>query len=1046
MNPVRPFVLRPVATLLLALGVLVFGLAAWWMLPVAALPEIEYPVISVTANLPGASPETMATAVAAPLERQFAWLTDVESIDSFSSLGTTYLRVRFGLDRNIDMAAADVQSAISNAGGDLPKDMPVPPYYYKENPADRAMVVIAFTSPVMTLTKIDQYVDTMVVRRIGNQPGVSRAFLADEQKKAIRIQMNPGALAARSLSPEDIRIAIGRATANRPKGSLEGGESTATVQSNDQLFDADAVKSIVVAWRNGAPVRLAEVAEVVDGVENDRMGGWYNGIPAIIVGIQKRAGANTVAAVDGIKRSLDRIKGALPPSIDLHYVTDRAETIRTSLHDVEWTMAVTIGLVILVIFLFLRSLWATVIPSITIPLSLLATFTAMAVFGFTLDNLSLMALTISVGFVVDDAIVMIENIVRHIEAGKDPLTAAIEGGGQVAMTIISITLSLVAVFIPVFLMGGVVGRIFREFGVTVSAAILASACISLTLSPMLCGRLMRARHGAIVGGEKQGRPPTARARLEGAAALVYDRVFDSYRRSLDWVLGHQTITMVGLLVTAALTVTLYVVIPKGFFPPQDNGRIYGFAVSAADTPFKTSVALVQRLSTVIRSDPDIFSATSYVGSDGGENTGSFVINLKPRSQRHSDVAEVMARLRIASKQVSGMQLFMQPEAEISTGTDFGRSEYIYQLIDPDRTELESWLPKIEARMKDIPGLLDVSREQQTGVPSARVVVNREVAARLGIDSQAVDDTLYDAFGARHVAEIFTDVSQYYAILEVAPKFQADPHALELIHVASHDGTQVPLSTFAHIETATEDSTVTHHGQFPAERISFNLARSVSIGEAVDRIHAMERQIGKPIALQTSFEGNAKEFVDSLASEPWLIAAAVLVVYIVLGVLYESFIHPLTILSTLPSAGVGALLALIVCRQNLDVMGLIGIILLIGIVKKNAIMMVDFAVKAERDGASPLAAIREACLVRFRPITMTTVAALFGALPLALGGGAGSELRHPLGIAIVGGLMLSQVLTLYTTPVIHLRLGALAGRLRRFRLARLAPASADPQGG
>ncbi|HLY56475.1 MAG TPA: efflux RND transporter permease subunit, partial [Stellaceae bacterium] len=680
-----------------------------------------------------------------------------------------------------------------------------------------------------------------------------------------------------------------------------------------------------------------------------------------------------------------------------------------------------IGLVILVIFLFLRSLWATVIPSITIPLSLLATFAAMALCGFTLDNLSLMALTISVGFVVDDAIVVVENIVRHIEMGKKPVEAAIEGGGQVAFTIVSITVSLVAVFIPVFFMGGIVGRLFREFGITVSVAILASAMVSLTLSPMLCGRLMRARSPDMV----EARP----GRVTALAERAYERLIGFYRWSLDWVLRHQKTTLAGFAMTLALTIALYIVIPKGFFPPQDVGRIYGFGQASADTPFKTTQGYVTRIAALIRSDPDIYSVTSYVGADGGENTGLFVINLKPRDQRTNDARAVMARLRKTSAAVPGMQLFMQPEPEIVTGTDFGRSEYLYQLIDADRAELKTWLPVIEQRMKQIPGLIDVSREQEAGVPSARVVVDRELAARLGVDSQAVDDTLYDAYGARRVAEIFTDVSQYYAILAVDPKFQVNAESLSLIHVASRDGRQVPLGAFAHVLTATADVQVAHHGQFPVERISFNLARGVSLGEAVERIHAMERELGKPVGLQTSFEGTARDFEESLASEPWLIAAATLVVYIVLGILYESFRHPLTIISSLPSAGVGALLALMVTGQPLDVMGLIGILLLIGIVKKNAIMMVDFAVKAEREGLAPLEAIREACLVRFRPIMMTTVAALFGALPLALGGGAGAELRHPLGIAIVGGLMLSQVLTLYSTPVIHLALGALAERLR-----------------
>jgi multidrug efflux pump len=1008
-NPVRPFVLRPVATLLLALGLLVFGIGAWVLLPVAALPQVEYPVINVVANLPGASPETISTSLAAPLERQFAFINGVQAVDSQSFLGGTFIRLRFALDRDIDLAAIDVQSAISNAAGDLPRDLPAPPFFFKENPADRPVVVMAFTSDVMPPSKVDAYADTMVVRRIGTIPGVSRAFLADEQKFAVRIWMNPAALAARGLSPEDVRDAVQRASVNRPKGKLEGGDTTVTVAANDQLFDADAFRGIVVAYRNGAAVHLDEVADVEDGVENDKTTGWYNGKPAIIIGVQRRAGANVVQTVDGIHKSLDALQSTLPPAIDLHIVTDRAETIRASLGDVEMTMAITIGLVIFVIFLFLRRFWATVIPSITIPLSLLATLIVMYLLNFTLDNLSLMALTIAVGFVVDDAIVVIENIVRHMEAGERPIEAAIKGGGQVAFTILSITVSLVAVFIPVFFMGGITGRLFREFAATVSVAILASAVISLTLSPMMCARLLKPEN------------PIAEKRpgwIVRLAAGFYDGIFGFYRWSVIWVLRHRTLTLASFALTLALTGYLYVTVPKGFFPAQDNGRIFGFAVSAPDTPFGEMKRLVETATPLIRADKDVYSVTSYAG-DSGENTGTFVINLKPRGERSDDVHVVIGRLREAVKAVKGMQLFMQPEPEIVTGTDFARNEYVYSLIDPDRAELEKWLPIVEDKLKTVAGLLDVSRENQAAAPAAQVVVNREIASRLGVDPQVIDDTLYDAFGARHAAEIFTDASQYYAILEVDPKFQSGPEALDLIHVAAKDGKQIRLSAFAHFEQQMATSTVTHRGQFPVEKISFNLQPGLSLGEAVNRIHQMERDLDKPVALQTSFEGAAQEFEDSLASQPWLIAAATLVVYIVLGILYESFIHPLTILSSLPSAGVGALLALMVSGLNLDVMGLIGIILLIGIVKKNAIMMVDFAIQAEQEGRSARDAILEACLVRFRPIMMTTIAAIFGGLPLAIGAGAGGELRRPLGIAIVGGLLVSQVLTLYTTPVIHL---------------------------
>jgi len=1023
-NPVRPFVQRRVTTLLLALGLLAFGLAAWRLLPVAALPQVEYPVINIFAQLPGAASSTMASTVAAPLERQLAQVEGIETMRSSSDLGTTVIELRFALGRSLDAASADVQAAINNAAGDLPHGMPSPPVIFKYNPADRPIVVMAFTSDLMPLPKVDTYVDNLVVRRIRNLPGVSKAFIADEHKPAVRIDLNPLALAARGLSPEDVRQALERASVTVPKGRLSGGDRNTAIENNDQLFDADGFRHVVIASRNGTTIHLDDVADVTDGVEDDHLAGWYNGRPAIIIGVRKRSGANAVATVDAIRASVHQIAETLPPSIRLDVVTDRAEVIRASLKDVEKTLAITIGLVVLVIFLFLRHLWATIIPSITIPLSLLGTLLAMFVAGYTLDNLSLMALTIAVGFVVDDAIVVIENIVRHLEQGKTPVQAAIDGGGQVAFTIVSITLSLVAVFIPIFFMDGVVGRMFREFAATVAIAILISAAVALSLSPMLCGWLLGRQ-----------RPTAERHR----APSVFAPVFALYGRSILWVLRHRTVTMLAFAATLLATGWLWTTIPKGFFPAQDNGRLFGSAVGAPSLTFERMVPLVERLGAVIRADQDVFSVTSYVGGDDADNVGQFVINLKSRDQRSASVQAVMARLREESRQVPDLHLFMQAEPEIITDSTQGRAEFLYTLVDADRGELETWLPVIEARLKTLPGLLDVSLNSLPSGPSARVVVNREVASKLGLDQQTIDDTLYDCFGARRITEIFADSQQYYAIMQVARSYQTTSQSLDLIHIGLPGGRQVPLSAVAHFEEGIAPTSITHSGQFPSAAITFNLAPGMPLGTAVDQIHRMERGIGLPPGLQGSFSGSAKEFEDSLASQPWLIGATVLIIYIVLGILYESFIHPLTILSSLPSAGVGALLALRLVGANLDVIGLIAIILLLGIVKKNAIMLVDFAIAAEKLGKSPEQAILEACLVRVRPIMMTTVAAIFGALPLALGTGAGSELRRPLGIAIVGGLALSQLLTLYSTPVIHLLLRSLT---LRFQVRRPAQPGRD----
>jgi hydrophobe/amphiphile efflux-1 (HAE1) family protein len=1028
-NFCRPFVERPVAISLVAIGVLILGLFAWSFIPVAIVPQVEYPTINVVGTLPGASAATMATSVAAPLERQFGLVNGITAINSVSSPGTTSVRLQFSFGRDIDLAAVDVQSAIANAARDLPADMPTPPTLFKENPADRAIVVMALTSDVLPLSKIDQYADTVVVRHISNLPGVSRASIANEEKYAIRVRIDPAALGALAVSLEDVRNAIQRATVNQPKGRLESGDSITSVESNDQVFDADNLRDIVIAHRNGAIVRLADVGTVEDDIENDRSAGWYNGHPAIIVAVRKSPGANIVRTVDNLSIVMASLRALVPASINLNIVTDRAETIRASINDIEFTLLLTIVLVIFIIFVFLRRFWAVVIPSITIPLSLLAAVLAIQAFGFTLDNLSLMALTISVGFGVDDAIVVIENIMRYIEDGKDSVTAAITGGGQVAATIASITLSLIAVFIPIFFMDGIVGRLFREFAVTVSVAILASAAISLTLLPALCAKLLRPAAVRIA--------PGAGSVRRGAQFFSY--VTDvGYRRSLVWVLQHRTLTLIVFMATLGLTAYMYVIVPKGFFPQQDNSRIFGFVEASSDTPFATTTGLVERLTAIIRSDPDVYSVTSYVGVDVDENAGGFVINLKPRDRRTSTIPQVMGRLRVAATAVKGLRYFMQPEAEIVTGTDAGRTEYQYTLVDGNEPELEKWSHILVDRLRKMPNLLDVSQNSDRG-SSVVVKVDRTLAGRMGVDSKEVDETLYDAFGARRVAEIYTDSNEYHVLLQVEPEFQTSPDALQFIHIASGTGKQVPLAAFATFEQADTVKSVRHRGQFPADILTFNLAPGISIGQAVGEIRQAEAELGKPLTLQTSFDGAAAEFERSLASQPLLIGAAALVVYIVLGILYESFIHPITIVSSLPSAGIGALVALMLTGNNLDVMGLIGIILLIGIVKKNAIMMIDFAVVAERSGLSPEAATLEACLVRFRPIMMTTIAAILGALPLAFGHGAGSELRRPLGIAIIGGLMVSQLLTLYTTPVVHLqlRVASLAVQQRWERLLRRA---------
>ncbi|MGD9614603.1 MAG: multidrug efflux RND transporter permease subunit [Alphaproteobacteria bacterium] len=1032
MNLSAPFIRRPIATSLLMLAILVFGLAAYQLLPVAALPRVDFPTIVVSASYPGASPSTMASSVATPLEQKFAAIPGLAEMSSTSGVGNTTITMQFDLERNIDAAAQDVQQAIQSASGLLPRDMPNPPTYRKTNPADRAILIYAIHSDAIPIYRLDDYAYTMLAQRLGSINGVAEARIFGQKPYAVHVRLNPTALAARGIGIEEVRAAIAQSSVNRPTGNLTGAHQTVTLDTNDQIFDAAGFRKIIVAWRNGAPIRLGDIAEVEDGVQNERTGAWFEGKPAEGLAIQREAGANTNEVVDKIKERLPQLMESLPPSVHVDLVADRSLVIRAAVHDVQFTMMLTIGLVILVIFIFLRTLWGTVIPSLALPLSLLATFAVMYGLGYSLNNISLMALTISVGFIVDDAIIMIENIVRYIEEGLSPFEAALKGAGQIGFTIISITFSLIAVFIPLFFMSGIIGRLFREFAVVVSVAVLASAFISLTLTPVMCSLFLKGH---------SERPPGAISRW---AERVFQAVLSGYDRSLKFVLRHRFATLIATIGLMVATGYLYVMIPKGFFPQQDTGFIFGNAVARQDTSFAKMEGIVHRFAEIAGEDPAVSGIFYFAGAGGSnptENTGRMFIQLKPHDQRDVTSDQVIARLRPKVAQVEGAQLFMQSGQDISIGGRLSRTQYQYTLTDTDADELNHWAPIVEAAMKKMPELQDVASDQQIAAPYIGIEVDRDAASRLGISLSLVDETLYSAFGQRQVATIYTSTNQYRVILGVKPEFQNDPTALSKIYVPGRNGAQVPLSAIAQFKTRVEPLMVTHQGQFPSVTLSFNLAPGVSIGQAVDRIHAMERELRMPPTVNGSFQGTAQAFQASLQSTPLLVAAAILVVYIVLGMLYESYIHPITILSSLPSAGVGALLALMLLGYDLSVIAIIGVILLIGIVKKNAIMMIDFALQAERyEGKSPLEAIHQACLLRFRPIMMTTFAALFGALPIALGSGAGSELRRPLGVAMVGGLLVSQWLTLYTTPIVYLYLDRLSRFLgRTSRPSRLAEA-------
>ncbi len=1020
MSVSTPFIQRPVATSLLMAALLLVGLAAYPLLAVAPLPRVEFQTIVVTGRLPGASPETMASSVAQPLERQFAQIAGISQMTSVSLLGTAQVAIQFDLDRNIDAAAGDVQAAINAAGGQLPKNLPSPPNYFKVNPADSPIMILAVQSDAMPLIDMDEYADSILSQQISQIAGVSQVLIGGEQKRSVRVQVDPAKLAAMGMTLEDVRQVLTNATLDGAKGAVNGAARNYTIYDNDQLTRAAEFDNVVLAYHQGAPIRVRDIGRAVDDAENNQLGGWQNGKRGIILLVFKQPGANVIETVDKINAALPRLEAAIPPSIKVNTVVDRTQTIRASVHDVQFTLLLSCALVVMVIFLFLRNFWATIIPAVTVPIAIISTFAAMYLFNFSLNNLSLMALTISVGFVVDDAIVMLENIFRHIEEGMKPAQAALKGAGEIGFTIVSISLSLIAVFIPLLLMGGIVGRLFREFAVTVAVAVVISAFVSLTLTPMMCARFLRhdgRRHGF----------------LYRAIERFFDGMLGFYRRTLDVALRFQFITLMVFLGTLALTVFLYIQIPKGFFPPQDVGLIIGVTEGAQDVSFAEMSRLQMEVGKVIGADPDIDGYASSVGGGfGGQtaNNGRFFIGLKPFADRHSGVQEIIARLRGAATRVAGVKLFMQAAQDINVGGRLARTQYQYTLQGSDLDELYQWSPKILARLQALPMLRDVASDQQVSGTTAILTIDRDQAARFGIQPQVIDDTLYDAFGQRQVTQFFTQLNTYKLILEVTPEQQGSLDALDKLYVKSSAGQPVPLSTFVKVDSSpVRPLLISHQSQFPAVTLSFNLAQGAALGDAVEAINAEMLRIGAPITLRGTFQGTAQAFQTSLASQPYLIAAALIAVYIILGILYESYILPLTILSTLPSAGVGALLMLMVAGFDLSVIALIGIILLIGIVKKNGIMMVDFAITAERrDGKSTFDAIREACLLRFRPILMTTMAALLSGLPLMLGTGAGSELRRPLGFAMVGGLIVSQVLTLYTTPVVYLYLSRLQRRL------------------
>ena len=1032
MNISEPFIRRPIATSLLMLALVLVGILGYRSLPVSALPTVDFPTIQVTSQYPGADPEVMASLVTAPLEKQFGQISGLSSMNSISSLGTSVVTLQFVLGKNIDQAAQDVQAAINAAGGVLPQEMPNPPVYNKVNPADAPILTLAITSDTLPIVKVNDFADSVLAQKLSEIPGVGLVSIQGNQKSAVRVRLNPAALDAQGISLESVRNTINQANANAPKGSFNGAHKSFTIGANDQILSAADLSSLIISYnsKNNAPVRLKDVATIKDDVENSMIQAWVSTAErpyrqAVLIDIQRQPGANIIDTVDRVKSLLPMLGSSLPTGMHIGIFSDRTDTIRASVKDVQFTLILTVILVVLVLFLFLRKLTATIIPSVALPLSVLGTFAFMYLVGFSLDNLSLMALTISTGFVVDDAIVMIENIVRYLEMGESPLEAALKGSKQIGFTVVSLSISLIAVFIPLLFMSGIVGRLFREFAITLSCSVVVSALISLTLTPMMCARMLRREH-KFEEHREQGLP--------GILEKGFQRLLWHYDRTLLWVLRHQMAALSVAMLTLVATFALFAFIPKGLLPLQDTGLIIGVTDASQDISFKQMLQCQRELSEALVHDPDVLRVAAFVGTgtvNSTQNSGRFYIVLKPREKR-STVTQIMERLSKLAREVPGISLYLQPTQDLQIDTRISRTQYQYLLEDVDPSSLRKWVPELQRKLQSIPALQDVASDQQDLGLQLDITIDRVAASRLNVPVQAIDDTLYDAFGQRQVSVIYTQLNQYRIVMENSGRYRNSPDTLNKIYVSSTSGKLVPLSSLVTVKTKTSPLVITHQGQFPSATISFNLRKGYSLGQAVKAIQKAEHRIGMPESVQTKFLGSVAEFRSSLASEPFLILSAIVVIYIILGVLYESYIHPITILSTLPSAGVGALLALWICHLDFSLVALIGIILLIGIVKKNAIMMIDFALDARREKhVTPREAIYQSCLLRFRPIMMTTAAAILGAVPLAFQSGTGSELRKPLGIAIVGGLLLSQFITLYTTPVIYLYLDRLEVWLAAF---------------